>query len=107
MSTQVHNIGTEHLHRTWFLVNGQIDEIDMREWDITSALQVAAQIGAMYFWRRLSQNMEDMSWNWGCYRRSIKTAISWRGQKIEPFKIVRSPDSSAAEMICRTLEAMQ
>lgn len=99
MSSQVHNIGTEHLHKTWFLVKGQIGAIDLRTWEITEVMMLAKRIGATHFWRRLSQNMDDLSYNWGCYRVTTPAPA-----KIEPFKVVRSPDSYQAEMICRTLQ---
>jgi len=100
----VHNIGTEHLHKTWFLLpNGTIDEIDMAVWEISEAMELARQLGAYFFWRRLREHRADLTWDWGCYRTyPAPGMVGWRPKgKIEPFKVVRSPDGSAAEMLCR------
>lgn len=93
---------------TWYLLpDGRIDEIQVADYMITTAMELARSLGATYFWRRGQEHVHDMSWDWLAYVMVPGSARVWNSGHIRPFKIVRSPDMSAVEMLCRAKAAMQ
>lgn len=90
----------------WFLLpDGRIGEIAMADLSIFRANTLAHLLGARYFFRRVGFHRDDGWYDWACYAADI-TIDAWEGRKLEPFKIIRSPDSAPAEMLCRAKATM-
>lgn len=97
------NTGSIDTWTTWFLVDGEVDRIEMTVGDIEDAHQLAYQLDAKVFWRRGQENRHSKTWDWHAYRTQwVHTPGKVRKQYIST-KTIRSPDMAAVEMFCRMM----
>lgn len=89
----------EHVHYsvvklTWFVgPNGQLDEIDMREWYVGHANRLARQQGYHAFIRRTKYDVAEMLWTWSVYETSTDN-----DDKVVPIKEFVSATIDQASM---------